>query len=147
VIDYSSTPELKKDIDERAEKDPDFNAINRDTYYYSSFRPMEFHEENRKYYRGEVGKKDGHYIYHFFPKEGSSFPDNFEDTMGDAFIEVFRNKERLEAAFSSEMNSWAVRARNYARQNMFGDELAMKVFDVLDHLLQARRVAPNGRHP
>lgn len=108
----------------------------------SSGRPfdcIEFARTERPKYTGEVGKKSGDYIYHFFPPastktEGYGFPHKFEDKMGDAFLEVFKLQEKVQARFVPEMHSWAVRVLGYA-VNPMADELAISVFDVLDKKL------------
>jgi hypothetical protein len=97
--------------------------------------PMQFVRVERKGYVGEVGKKGGDYIFHFFPKDNQNWSPDFGDKLGDAFLEVFRNPDRVEASWADELNSWAVRARGYA-DNPLADELAVKVFDVLDRRLE-----------
>jgi len=94
--------------------------------------PIEFLRIERDRYTGEVGKRDGDYVFHFFPKEIDS--QVFGNLMGDAFLETFHNSERIEEAWSDELQSWAVRARGYA-DNPLADELALLVFDLLDKKL------------
>jgi hypothetical protein len=96
------------------------------------FAAIEFAEIDRPKYFAEVGKKGGDYVYHFYPKGISK--DVFEDKMGDALLGVFKNADQLEAVYTEELNSWAVRARGFA-SNIWGDDLAVKVFDKLDSLL------------
>jgi hypothetical protein len=103
------------------------------------FGAIEFVRFHRKHYIGEVGKKGVDYIYHFFPipsynTETPEFPKNFADKLGDAFNEVFKIHERVEASFTEELNSWAVRVSGYAG-NPLADDLALKVFDVLDRVV------------
>lgn len=95
---------------------------------------MNFYRTERKYYVGEVGKKHGDYIFHFFLVD-DVFPANFEERMGDAFLKIFKMNDRLESTWTPELNSYAVRARGFAT-NIMADELALKVFDELDHLME-----------
>jgi hypothetical protein len=101
------------------------------------FGTIEFVKIDRPHYKAEIGKKGGDYIYHLYPKETkmSQAISVFEDRMGDAFLEVFQNSSQLEAGWTPEMKAWAVRARGFATLLM-GDELAIKVLDVLDKLLE-----------
>lgn len=98
------------------------------------FGTIEFLRMDRPKYVGEVGKKGGDYVFHFFPKEGESLPPNFEEKMGDAFLEMFKFQDRVQSIYTEELSSWAVRAVGYAN-NPLADDLAIKVFDVLDKLL------------
>ena len=100
------------------------------------FEPMEFVRMPRQQYIGEVGKKNGDYIFHFFPKEGEQFPEGFAEDMGDAFIEVFRLEDRIQAVYSEELNSWAVKAVGFA-SNPLSDTLALRLFAILDKYLSA----------
>lgn len=97
------------------------------------FSAIEFVMVERPLYSVEIGKKGGDYIYHFYPSD--AVKDSFEDKMGDAFVTVFKNQDRIEAVFTDELSSWAVRARGFAH-NMWGDELAIKVLDSLDSMLE-----------
>ena len=100
------------------------------------FAAMEFLRLPRKKYIGEVGKKNGDYVYHFFPvAEGAKYPMGFEAKMGDAFLEVFKLDDRVEAVFTEELDSWAVKAVGFAN-NPLADELALKLFSVLDEKLE-----------
>lgn len=96
------------------------------------FAGVVFVSLERPLYRAEVGRKGDDYIYHFYPKKQD---DKFEDKMGDAMLSSFKYVDRLESVYTEEMNSFAVRARGFA-SNPFGDELAAKVFDKLDSLLE-----------
>ena len=98
------------------------------------FGTIEFLKFHRKHYVAEVGKKGDVYIYHFFfPATG--VPKDFEDKMGDAFLDVFKSPEKVEACFSDELKSWAVRVSGFAH-NVWGDDMAIRVFSILDHLLE-----------
>jgi hypothetical protein len=94
------------------------------------FETVTFNRVDRQHYVGEVGRKNTDYIYHFYPKTERK---DFEDRMGDAFLEVFKMQDRLESAYSPELKSWAVKARMFAVIPM--DELASRVFDILDRKL------------
>lgn len=98
------------------------------------FGAIEFVRLERPKYIGEVGKKGGDYVFHFFAKEGQKFPTGFEDKMGDAFLEMFKLQDRVQSTYTEELNSWAVRAVGFAN-NPLADDLAIKVFDVLDKML------------
>ena len=100
------------------------------------FGAIEFVKFDRPNYTAEVGKKSGDYIYHIYPKGLTTAQSHsvFEDRMGDAFLEVFKNPAQLEAGWTEEMKAFAVRARGFGTLLM-GDELAIKVFEVLDRIL------------
>jgi hypothetical protein len=98
------------------------------------FGVIEFAKTERAKYNAEVGKKAGDYVYHFFPKDGT-FPPNFEALMGDAFLAVWMFPERIQASFTPELNSWAVRAVGFAT-NPLSDDLAISLFAVLDLKLE-----------
>ncbi len=101
------------------------------------FKMIEFVRTERARYIGEVGKKAGDYIYHFYPRNLKWFPGfaEFGDKLGDAFLEVFRLGDRIEAVYSPELDSWAVRARGFA-DNPMSDEIALHVFTALDNRLE-----------
>lgn len=99
------------------------------------FDTIEFARLEREKYVGEVGKKLGDYVYHFFPAAGQQFPKGFGDRMAEAFVAVFQFEERLEAAFSESLNSWAVRAKGFA-VNPLADDMALSIFPALDKLLE-----------
>jgi hypothetical protein len=63
---------------------------------------IEFSFIDREKYVAEVGKKDGLYIYHLYPKL-SSILETFGDKLGDAFISVFKFKDRLSAKHDEVM--------------------------------------------
>lgn len=101
----------------------------------TQFGTVDFVQVERDCYLGEVGKRGNDYIYHFFGKNGI-FPSHFEDKMGDAFLEVFKLDDRVQASFVPDMNSWAVRVSGYA-SNPMSDELALKLFAVLTAKLRS----------
>jgi len=96
------------------------------------FNAVEFVRLDRPNYVAEVGKKGDDYIYHFYPKK---VDEGFEDKMGDAFLAVFNSNDQVEAGFTDELNSWAVRVRGFAH-HLWGDDLAIRVLDKLDSLLE-----------
>ena len=96
------------------------------------FSAVSFARVDRDKYVAEVGRKAEDFIYHFYPLK--EVMQGFEDKMGDAILEVFKLEDRLEASFVPEFGSWAVRARGFAASS-FGENLAVKVFDVLDKRL------------
>lgn len=97
------------------------------------FSPIRFARLEKDLYIAEVGKKGGDYVYHFYPSD--KVKGIFEDKMGDAFIAIFKKPEQIEAVYTEELGSWAVRARGFA-DTLWGDDLAIRVFDKLDSLLE-----------
>lgn len=57
---------------------------------------IEYARVEREKYVGEVGKRDGNYVYHFWPRT-VELTQGFSDKLGDAFIEVFKYPERIAA--------------------------------------------------
>lgn len=55
---------------------------------------IEFARVDREKYVGEVGKRDGVYVYHFYPRTVDVLA-TFGDKMGDAFLKVFKFADRL----------------------------------------------------
>jgi hypothetical protein len=105
------------------------------------FSAVDFAKTTRDFYVGEVGWKGVDLIYHFYPTQSpGGWPSSiggkpFEEVMGDAFLEVFLFPEKLEQAFSEELNSWAVRVLGMSTNLMAGD-LASRLFDVLDRRMR-----------
>ena len=99
------------------------------------FGVIEFAKSERPKYLGEVGKRLDDYVFHFFPLSGSEFPKDFEAKMSEAFLDVFQFEERVQAVFSTELNSWAVRAVGFAI-NPLSDNLALRIFPTLDQKLE-----------
>src|ERR1043166_404040 len=103
------------------------------------FGAIDFARTERDSYVAEVGKKGGQYIYHFYPKTKDK---SFRDKLEAALLEVFKNSDQIEISFIEkgeddpwvEVNSWAVRVRGFG-SNIWGDELAVRVFNVLDESL------------
>ena len=96
------------------------------------FGPISFERIDRPKYVAELGKKGNDFIYHFYLLSNI---ENFEDKLGDAFISTFKDVDRVEAAYSPELNSWAVRAKGFV-DHLWGDELSVLVFNSLDNLLE-----------
>jgi hypothetical protein len=99
------------------------------------FDAVEFAKTERSRYVGEVGKKLGDFVFHFFPLAGQQFPQNFEERMSEAFLEVFKFEDRVQSTFTPELNSWAVKAIGFAT-NPMADDLALRVFPALDKRLE-----------
>jgi hypothetical protein len=99
------------------------------------FDAIEFAKVERPKYLGEVGKKLGDYVFHFFPLPEKEFPKDFESKMSEAFLDVFKFEDRVQSTFTQELNSWAVRAVGFAL-NPMADELALRVFPALDQKLE-----------
>ncbi len=104
------------------------------------FKPVRFYSTQRARYVGEVGRRENDLIFHFFALPNLAFPisdqsqKSFDDVMGDAFIEVFRYEDRVEAAYSDELKSWAVKVRGYG-SNLAAPELCDRLFEALDRRL------------
>jgi hypothetical protein len=101
---------------------------------------IEFAKVGRQCYLAEVGKKGSDIIFHFFP-HGDVLPSSevahipFDEVMGDAFLDIFKFPERLEAAFSEELKSWAVRVIGYA-DNPAANTLCWNLLDNLDQRMK-----------
>ncbi len=98
-----------------------------------SFGAIDFAKVSKKLFMAEIGKKSDVYYYHFYPSTEVSQND-FYEKMADAFLEVFKNKDQIEADWVPEMNSWAVRVTGWG-DNVWGDDLAIKVINLLDKML------------
>lgn len=102
------------------------------------FSTMEFLRLDRPHYVGEVGKRHSDYIFHFFPKDSylinEDLQHQFEEKMGDIFLAVFDNPNQVQAVWTSELKSWAVKVFGFAN-TVWGDERALSVFDKLDKAL------------
>ena len=57
---------------------------------------IEYARVEREKYVAEVGKRDGNYIYHFWPRTEDLLP-TFGDKLGDAMLQVFKYPERVSA--------------------------------------------------
>jgi len=99
------------------------------------FDAVEFARSERPKYVGEVGKKLGDYVFHLFPLPSEGFPKDFEAKMTEAFLDVFQFEDRVQASYTPELNSWAVRAIGFAN-NPMSDDLALRVFPALDQKLE-----------
>lgn len=102
------------------------------------FGTIEFVKVKKNNFLAEVGKKGDKYIYHFFPSPMYLPPDNdgskFYQALTDTFLEVFKREDQVEAGWTAEMKSWAVRVSGWAN-HVWGDELALRAIDKLDELL------------
>lgn len=99
------------------------------------FGTIEFVKVVRASFATELGKKGDFYIYHFYPTN-ASVQETFFEHMENALLEVFKNPEQIEAVWSEEMKSWAVKVRGFTT-NIWGDDLAIKVIELLDKKLGA----------
>ena len=57
---------------------------------------IEYARVEREKYVGEVGKRDGNYVFHFWPRTHDLLP-TFGDKLGDAFLAIFKFPERVSA--------------------------------------------------
>lgn len=128
---YAWVNEMKNKIKTKAFTDPDVKRVMKpQPVSVPSF--TQYIGDN---YRAEYGAKDGDLIFHFFPNDIGSFSDKFEDEMGDAFVLTFKFRDKLQAAYSEELNSWAVRVIGYG-DNQLAPNLALTVFKLLDIALK-----------
>jgi hypothetical protein len=130
------TPEMQERVEEiRKQADPNMiGEIENGALMGKPIEPMKFERYDRPRYWAEIGTKGADLIYHFFPLEGQNFPEGFADKMGDAFFEVFKQPDKLEAAVSQELNSWAVRVRG-ANHILLDLSVPIRVLEVLDQKL------------
>lgn len=104
------------------------------------FDTINFRRTERDMYAGEVGRKGNDLIFHFFAYPQTGFPGSFrtkkgwEETMAAAFENVFKHLDKIEAVFTDELRSWAVKVRGYG-DNPAADQLCEKLFKNLDDLL------------
>ncbi len=96
------------------------------------FASVEFVRVEYPLFVGEVGKRGDDYIFHFFPKTAELA--QFEEKMGDVFLAVFKNPNQVQAAFTIELGSWAVKVTGFAN-TVWGDDQALSIFDKLDAAL------------
>jgi hypothetical protein len=94
---------------------------------------INYTKQKRAGYAGEVAKKGDDFIYHFYPSD--EIFEIFGDALGDAFLVVFKLEDRLEASYVPEFKSWDVKASGFAVSPL-AESLALKVFDVLDAILE-----------
>lgn len=57
---------------------------------------IEYTRVERPKYVAEVGKRDGNYVYHFWPRTADLLP-TFGDKLGDAMLASFKYPERIAA--------------------------------------------------
>jgi hypothetical protein len=139
--DYSWVGEMKKKLRDGDVNDPYIKEVM--SLHDSGEQPinaMKFDKFERELYDAEVGVRGSDIIYHFFTKKGTwpaaqASARVFEDVMGDAFLEVYKLEDKLQAAYSEELISWAVRVVGFG-DNLAIDMLKERVFDVLDRRLK-----------
>lgn len=96
------------------------------------FGVINFAKAEKKGFNVEVGKKGDVYVYHFYPTKKEGFFEKMEESL----LQVFKNPEQIEAAWVDEMKSFAVRVRGWVH-TIWGDDLAIRVIDVLEEKLGA----------
>lgn len=99
------------------------------------FGVVNFATIEKKDFTAQVGKKGEFYIFHFFPKSESVIW-KFKGPLEEAFIQIFKNPEQVEVDWVEEFQSFAVRVRGWVH-TVWGDELAMRVIEVLEEKLGA----------
>lgn len=104
---------------------------------------IEFVVLPKTYFMSEVGKKGNAYVYHFYPAPGialieGSLGKKFYDCLSEAFLDVFKREDQIEADWVEEMQAWAVRVTGWS-DNVWGDELAVRAIDRLDEILTGKK--------
>jgi hypothetical protein len=104
------------------------------------FGAIEFVKIQKKGFLAEVGKKGDNFIFHFFPEEPltHALVYQFVDPINDAFIEIFKETERIEGVWEDDMTAYAVRALGFV-STMWGDEQALRVIDVAEQKIIERQ--------
>lgn len=111
------------------------------------FGAIEFVRVPKTKFLAEVGKKGDKYIYHLYPPEGYGpdsphpmirGPKTFYDLMSEAFLEIFKRADQIEADWVKEMGAWALRVSGWTN-HVWGDELALRAVDRLDELIIGNR--------
>ncbi len=113
-------PEEKKVMDTLKGMDPNQPILS-----------IAFAEESNENYRAKVAAVDNDLIYHIYPKQ--TRPD-WEDLIGDAFLEVYKNPDFLMANYEEKVGAWAICVKGYGNNPMI-DLVKMKVFDSLNRVL------------
>lgn len=101
------------------------------------FGVIEFVKIQKEKFLAEVGKKGDFYIYHFYPIEKlqNALIHDFYNPMSDALVQCFKNGDQIEASWEEDMRAFAVRVRGWTT-NIWGDEMALRVIDILDEKLK-----------
>ena len=97
------------------------------------YTSINFARFKHRYFVGEVGKRGGDYIFHFFPLApyAPRKSEEFEEKMGDVFLKVFKNPNQIQAIWTEELSSWAVKVSGFAN-TVWGDDQALSIFEKLD---------------
>lgn len=97
------------------------------------FGAIQFLKLQKEGFVAEVGKKGDQYIYHFYPEEKylGALIYQFYEPMSNAFIELFKRPEQVEAVWEEDMKAYAVRVLGYVN-TIWGDELALRVIDIVE---------------
>ncbi len=99
------------------------------------FGVVQFATIEKKDFVAQVGKKGDVYIYHFYPRSEEIIW-KFKGPLEDAFIQIFKNPQQVEVDWVEEFQSFAVKVSGWVH-TVWGDELAVRVLDVLDEKLGA----------
>lgn len=99
------------------------------------FGVVNFAKAEKKGFTVEIGKKGDVYIYHFYPAS-EALVWRFKGPLEEAFLQIFKNPEQIEADWVEEFQSFAVRVSGWVH-TVWGDELAVRVIDVLEEKLGA----------
>jgi len=101
-----------------------------------SYALVEFSQVASKFFHGEIGKRGDDYIFHFFPRApyAPEKSGEFEEKMGDVFLSVFKNPNQIQAVWTDELKSWAVKVSGFVN-TVWGDDQALSIFEKLDAAL------------
>ena len=80
--------------------------------------------------------KGDHMIFHFYPKDGHQFPQNFRSLIWRAMIHAFRLKdrhERVEIEWVGEVGSWCVTIKSIAVISPPEDELVLEALAYVEN--------------
>ena len=152
--------QVSKDFKAMAQRAEDVNALNKELEGGGDHQlaTVQFVKVSALAFEGEVGKVDDDLFFHFFPAESEEYSDiseetvmgddgrpvvrqfwvfkeGFEESLGDAFLEVFKLEDKLCWDFVSELNSWVVRCTGFGA-NIMANQLAEKLFNNLQKRLE-----------
>lgn len=135
--DYGWVDEMKNKLASQGMKDADISeaveSLRQIEKGPQPYNVITFARTERPKYVAEVAKKGEDFIYHFWPDKALDFT-QFENLMGDAFLEVFKFPERCASEYIPELESFAVKVSGVSA-NPFIDGLLPEVFKVLDERL------------
>jgi hypothetical protein len=107
-----------------------------------AFGTIEFIKVQKTNFLAEVGRKGDYFIFHFYPSQKvldkGALVGMFFAPMTEAFVDVYKTPDQIEdGGWAEELNSWAIRVRGWG-DNIWADELALRVIDVFDQKLEEK---------